>query len=123
MERNWQSIGIALSSYLVAQLVFAVSLAQTSDFQIPDVVFDFGFWLTFVIPGYLAARFAKCSAVFNAAVVGLLIGVGWQLLAYIGREPGESYAFANQVLALARIQLLVLAGSLIWLIQRGLKKT
>lgn len=78
-----------------------------------DVIFEFSFWLVFVIPGIVAAVFAREQRVLHGLAVGLIAGALSIIFVLTNTPPGESINMLSAVGIIALAVVLSTAGSLV----------
>lgn len=81
---SWSAVLLGLLAYPFLHLGFAWALSV-----IQHEAVGYAFWLTFVIPGYVAAYYSKNYPLTHAVILGGVIGLLWFALSLIFPEAVE----------------------------------
>ena len=95
----------------VSILAFVYSDPNSAVSPVFDVIFEYSFWLVFVIPGIVAAVFARAQRVFHGFAVGLVAGALSILFVLTNTPPGESINVLSAVRIIALAVVLSTVGS------------
>jgi len=88
-----------------------------------DVIFEYSFWLVFVVPGIVAAGFAKERRLLHGFVVGSIAGALSVLFVLFNTPPGESINVfsAVRIIALA-VGLSTVGGAIVGVFEYGMRR-
>jgi hypothetical protein len=107
----------------VSILAFVYGDSSSEVSPVFDVIFEYSFWLVFVIPGIVAAIFAKERRLLHGFAVGSIAGGLSVLFVLFNAPPGESINVfsAVRIIALA-VVLSTVGGAIVRVLEYGIRR-
>ena len=107
----------------ISILAFVYSDLDSDVSPVFDVIFEYSFWLVLVIPGVVAAFFAKERRLLHSFIVGLIVGAFSVLFVLFNAPPGESISVlsAVKIVALA-VALSAIGGAVVRVLEYGIRR-
>lgn len=107
----------------VSMLAFVYGDLGSEVSPVFDVIFEYSFWLVFVIPGIVAAVFARERRLLHGFAVGSIAGALSVLFVLFNTPPSESVnvSSAVRITALA-IVLSTVGGAIVQVLEYGIRR-